>query len=171
MAQLVLNWHDDAFVLRQRMNCLGYSPNEHSSHKAPHALPEYGYLRWCRLFLALIVIFGTLQLAPCDDNQRHLCDYDVSHVTHSFGALSGLLAGCLFLKVRHFKKCIRYFRNTLLGIYGFIVSAVIIKFLLEEFDDDKEHLSWNEYETMCQNQCYGQRMNCNANVTICNSFC
>merc|ERR1712061_403254 len=107
---------------------------------------EFGYLRLCRLFLPLLVIFSTLELAPCDDSRHHLCDYDVSHVTHSFGALSGLLAGCLFLKARHFKKCIRYFRNTLLCIYGFIISAVIVKFLLEVYDNDKEQISWKEYE-------------------------
>ena len=120
MAQLILNWHDDAFVLRQRTNCVRYSANEPQDHKAPHVLPGYALLRWGRLLGALVVIFGTLKYGDSDD---------ISHATHGFGALSGLFTGCLFLKVRHFKKCIRYFRTILLCVFGLILGTVICNFI------------------------------------------
>ena len=152
------------------MNCLGHC-QQHRNPKPPHALPEYGLLRWGRLLCALLVIFVTLRLAPCGEEWNNLCDNDVSHVTHSFGALSGLLAGLIFLKVRHFKKHTRVFRNILLCVYFFMVSGVIIQFLLERFGTDKEHLPWSKYESMCQHQCYEYEKNSNCTVTLCNPSC
>ena len=141
LAQLILNWHDDAFVLRQRTNCLAYSTdtNQPQGHKAPHVLPGYAFLRWGRLLGALVVICATLKFAPCDNIRSHLCVHDghcacISHATHGFGALSGLFTGCLFLKVRHFKKRIKYFRTILLCIFGLILGIVISYCIIERLD-------------------------------------
>ena len=141
LAHLVLNWHNDAFVLRQRINCFGID-------RKPPALSSSSVLRSVRLLMVILILAFKINstLSPEKDFS------EVSHVTHIFGALFGFLSGCIFLRARSAKKAIRYAQNIpLVLIYG---SAALWIFSMFRMNTDKEWCPWIEYERKCQDQCY-----------------
>ena len=175
LAHLFLNWYNDSFVMRQRMNC-GACRTSQEKHKPPAALPASGLVRWFRLIGALIILL-MIFLDAFDSSDREV-DH-VSHATHLFGALSGFLAGCIFLKVRRFNTFMFYVycKQILMFVYGFIVTCVIIKFVItrykiisNSFSEETEYCPWFQYESICQDQCYhaknhlNKTLNCTVNL-------
>ena len=183
IAHLLLNWYNDSFVMRQRINCGGCRTSQ-EPHKPPAALPASGLVRWFRLIGAVVILFDLIQTssdANCKVDAKCKVDH-VSHATHLFGALSGFLAGFIFLKVREpGRKTLpvrHYFKQFLVFVYGFIVSCVIVKFVMcryqiitDPFREDTEYCPWFKYEAICQDQCYrgihhlNQTLNCT--VSLC----
>ena len=160
LAQLVLNWENDSFVVRQRMGIGIIEMGEDASEQKPPAvLPASRLIRWFRLILALLVLCLTLK--PLD----HESIYDISHKTHLFVALSGVLSGFIFLKMRNkqFTKQMKnekYVRNILKYAFWFLISYVILRFIsirfkvAKGFVNDQDHCPWFQYECICQQQCY-----------------
>ena len=182
LAQLFLNWHDDALVLRQRVNFfndsksvkVGENPNP------PKAMPLSGMYRVFRLFFAAIVLIITLRFDWCSESNKELCDTDVSHATHAFGALSGFLTGCIFLRSRSFKRPIHLLKNFLLiFVYGLSICYIISKHYMT-VENGNKGCPWIEYERVCQSQCYcsldsvtsaycNSTAGLNCTVSLCNS--
>ena len=169
LAQLILNWHNDSFVLRQRVNFIrgGKSSKKERNHKPPEALPMPGLLRMLRLVIATIILIATMPKKGCENVE--LCDHDVSQTTHVFGGLAGLLTGCIFLKVRSFKRPFNIFRNVLfILLYGFAFLWIFGNFYHALQNDS---CPWIEYETVCQLQCYRPDENHKFNNSITTSNC
>ena len=165
IAQLLLNWHNDAFVLRQRINVYGagLTSNGVKKYKPPEALPmsTFSHLfRIGRLFCAALILIVTLKL-HCTHSD--FCDTDISHATHTFGALFGLLTGRIFLRVRSTKRPIRIGQNILLVlVYGFAALCIVAMYMKTSND---EWCPWIEYERVCQERCYRK------NVTSAEHLC
>ena len=169
LAHLILNWSNDSFVLRQRINCFSFetSADKKKIHKLPQVLPASGLVRWFRLFAAVLVLIVTLKLDSCSSDPKKLCDTDVSHITHTFGALSGLMTGCIFLRARSFKPVVLKFKYLLLGIvYSLSFYYIIHKFYIEATQNEGEICPWIEYERVCQDQCYRNKCNTDLNCTV-----
>ena len=162
LAQLVLNWENDSFAMRQRTNFCGMGDDQ-NEQQPPAVLPASRLIRWFRLILALVVLGFTLKPLPtCEKVEIDR----VSHHAHLFGALSGILSGCIFLKVRTFTKQMRYIRNFLKYVFWFIIFLVILQFAIIRFNvakhqaywtilrNDQAYCPWNEYEKLCQDDCY-----------------
>ena len=155
LAQLVLNWENDSFAMRQRMNICGIGEDKREQ-KPPAVLPASRLIRWFRLILALVVLCFTLQ--PID----HVSIDAISNKAHLFGALSGVLSGCTFLKVRNKQvtKQMRYMRNILKYAFWFSISYVIVQFIVirfevaKGFEERQEYCPWFQYECICQKRCY-----------------
>ena len=160
LAQLVLNWENDSFAMRQRMNFCGMKDVLYDS-RPPAVLPASRFVRWFRLILALVVLGSTLKPLPsCEDVEIDR----VSHHAHLFGALSGILSGCIFLKVRTFTKQMRYIRNFLKYVFWFIILLVVLRFVIIRFkiakdplEEDQNYCPWFQYEKLCQDLCYQMR--------------
>ena len=156
LAQLLLNWQNDSFVMRQRMGIgiIGMG-DDAIEQKPPAVLPKF-YLRWWRLIFALLVLCLTLK--PLD----HESIDDISHKTHLFGALSGVLSGFIFLKMRNRQVTtqMNYMRNSLKYAFWFLISYVIVRFIsiqfkvAKGFENDQNYCPLSEYECICQSQCY-----------------
>ena len=69
-----------------------------------------------RLLFAALTLGVALKFEWCAD--ENYCETGVSHATHAFGALFGLLSGCVFLRVRSTKRPIRIAQNILLVFAG-----------------------------------------------------
>ena len=163
LAQLVLNWENDSFALRQRTNFCGMGDDE-NEQQPPAVLPASRLIRWFRLILALVVLGFTLKPLPiCEKFETDR----VSHPAHLFGALSGILSGWIFLKVRNFTKQMHYIRNFLKYVFWFIIFLVILVFVILRFKIakdtgkdlfffgiDQKYCPWFEYEKLCQDLCY-----------------
>jgi len=171
ISHLILNWGNDSVVMVQRMSCLnGRNSSRGDTNRKPHfTLPASGLIRWFRLFVAALVLFMTLQFKTCSSDSEDDCALtptDVSHAAHFFGALSGLLTGCIFLHARNLNRPIELGKNFLLTfVYGFSICFVLVK----TFENTNEVCSWMEYEHQCQNQCYLRNLT-NAghcSVTLC----
>ena len=173
IAQLLLNWHNDAFVLRQRVNIYGagFTANGVKKYKPPVALPMNTFshlVRIGRLFCAGLTLIVTLKL-HCTDSK--FCDTDISHATHTFGALFGLLTGCIFLRVRSTKRPIRVGQNILLVLVYGLAALWMFAMYMKTYDD--EWCPWIEYERVCQDRCYRKSLNStktictNVNINIC----
>ena len=172
LAHLLLNWRNDSFILRQRINC-GTVKNltkKQITHKPPQVLPASGLIRWFRLVAALLVLIVTLKLETCSSDSMEVCDTDVSHTshnTHLFGALSGFMTGCLFLRARTFPKFCVKIKYLLLGVvYGSLICYMITKFYNETTKTGREICPWIEYERVCQDQCYRKICNTDLNCTV-----
>jgi len=172
LAQLLLNWHNDAFVLRQRVNLFG-DRNSSNGALPPEALPAFLSWRLLRLFAAGLVLIVTLKFNWCKEDSNELCDTDVSHAAHAFGALGGLLTGLIFLRARSFKRPIHLFKNVLfMLVYGLSFCYIINKYFFEEtYNGEREkNCPWIEYERVCQTQCYEHRytddLNCTVNICM-----
>ena len=88
----------------------------------------------------------------CDSDKSELCDRDVSHATHAFGALAGILTGSIVLNVRIVNRPLFIFRRTLLIlIYGFAILWIFANYYSSLKNND---CPWIEYEALCQRQCY-----------------
>ena len=173
LAQLVLNWENDSFALRQRTNFCGMGDDQ-NEQQPPAVLPASRLIRWFRLILALVVLGFTLKPLPtCEKVEIDR----VSHHAHLFGALSGILSGCIFLKVRTFTKQMRYIRNFLKYVFWFIIFLVILQFVVIRFKiakepekdlfflgKDQNYCPWYQYEKLCQDLCYKRE---HSNVTRC----
>ena len=153
-AQLVFNWHNDSFVLRQRVNFFHdeKSSNGEKHHKPPEAFPMPRLVRLFRLTLSTIILIFILTQNWCGKDASELCDGYVSHTTHAFGALIGFLSGSIFLRVRSFKRPFYIFQITLfILLYGFAFVWMFGRFYYFKMNDN---CPWVEYERLCQHQCY-----------------
>ena len=169
LAQLILNWHNDAFVLRQRLNLCG----DKNVVSRPEAVAGYLPYRWIRLIVAGVALFTTLKFNWCSQKPNELCDTDTSHSAHTFGALGGLLTGLIFLRARSFKKPIYLLKNILfIFVYGLSVCYIINKYFFETYKNEGDKCPWIEYERVCQSQCYLEKCNesLNCTVNLCNRF-
>jgi hypothetical protein len=171
IAHLILNWGNDSVVMVQRMSCIsGRNSSRGEKNRKPHfTLPASGLIRWFRLFVAALILFMTLQHKPCHSNSKDTCALtptDVSHATHFFGAVSGLLTGCIFLQARNLNSRIELGKKILLtSVYGLSIGCVIVKF----YDNAEQVCPWMDYEWQCQNQCYLRNLtnSRNCNVSLC----
>ena len=148
---MILNWHSDAFALRQRLNFFGECcPKRPTKPLRPEAMPLRNMWRIARLLCAALTLGVTLKFESCADEKN--CKTGVSHATHAFGALFGLLSGCVFLRVRSTKRPIRIAQNILLVlILGFTILCIFGYYMTASFD---QWCPWKEYEARCQEQCY-----------------
>ena len=167
IAQLIFNWHNDALVLRQRVNIFGggSSLNGEENHEPPEAIPAPGVARVARLIVAVVVLGVTLKFKwDADENDRS----GVCHSTHAFGAIAGLLTGCIFLRVRGFSKRPVYLfkRFLLLLVYGAAFCVIIARFYHKSSEKGSDTCSWMEYERVCQDQCYLFRNSNDTNCTV-----
>ena len=163
LAQLVLNWENDSFAMRQRINICGMG-NYANEQKPPAVLPASRIIRWFRLLLALVVLCLTLK--PLPQNCAFLGLDPISHRAHLFGALSGVLSGWIFLKARKCTKQMHNIRNMLKYVFWFIIFLVILQFAIIRFNvakhqaywtilrNDQAYCQWNEYEKLCQDEGY-----------------
>lgn len=176
VAQLILNWHNDAFVLRQRINLFGRgtSINGEEKYEPPEALPLSRIVRMLRLIVAGLYIVVTLKFDWCTNNDDNCFDTDVSHATHLYGALAGLLTGCMFLRVRSYKRPVYLFQNFLLMLVYGVSICVIIGQYYKTANDDGNICNWIEYERVCQDKCYRRprslvmENNLTCTVSLCN---
>ena len=151
VAQLILNWHNDAFALRQRLNFFG--PLRTGS-KNPQASMLGPWKRIGRLTFSVLTLALALKFESCNNDDD--CKGGVSHATHAFGALAGLLSGCVFLKVGRLKRPIRIVRNILfVFIYGMAVLCIFGMYMKAP-----DVCSWAEFEKNCQNRCYLKQGTC-----------
>ena len=169
LAQLVLNWENDSFAMRQRMNICGMG-NHTNEQKPPAVLPASRIIRWFRLLLALVVLCLTLKPLPQNCWAKGIDP--ISHRAHLFGALSGVLSGWIFLKARKCTKQMHNIRNMLKYVFWFIIFLVILQFAIIRFNvaknqaywtilrNDQAYCQWNDYEKLCQDDCY-TRVNIN----------
>ena len=149
LAQLILNWHSDAFALRQRLNFFGNWCTK-TRPQRPEAMPLGNMQRIARLVFAALTLCVALKFETGEDG--------VSHVTHAFGALFGLLSGCVFLRVRSSKRAIRIIQNILLVlICGFTILSIFGYYMTAS---DEQWCPWKEYETRCQEHCYVNPSEC-----------
>ena len=157
LAQLILNWHNDAFILRQRLNFFG------TTAKPPQVVASSNYfVRTIRLAIAVIILATTLNFEWCSKEDT-ICDTDISHVTHIYGAVFGVLSGCIFLRARRCKIPIRIAQNTLLVIiYGLAALWIFGNFWKKR---EEEWCPWIEYERKCQDLCY--RKNFTESAGLC----
>jgi hypothetical protein len=175
LAQLFLNWHNDAFVLRQRLNFFG-DGNPLNGALPPEALPAFLPCRLFRLFAAGLVLIITLKFNWCNENlNNELCDTDVSHASHAFGALGGLLTGLIFLRARSFKRPIHFLKTVLfMLVYGLSFCYIINKYFFETYKEQSDtNCPWIEYEIECQKQCYQRNYTndaLNCTVSICQNW-
>ena len=165
LAQLALNWHNDALIIRQRLNFFGTDvipPNVVAS--------SHFFFRGIRLFMAILILATTLSFEWCTSKDV-ICDSNVSHATHTFGALFGFFSGCIFLRVRSSKPLIRITQNILrFIIYGVAALCIFGMYMKKE---EEPWCPWMEYERKCQDWCYRKDYSqsadlCkNVNFTIC----
>ena len=149
VAQLILNWHSDAFALRQRLNFFGKIG---TGHLRPEAMTLGKWIRIGRLIFAVLTLGVTLKFEWCTDITESYCEHGVSHATHVFGALAGLLSGCVFLRAGRSKRPIRIAQNILLVlIYGSALLFILAGYMSA---DDDEWCSWEKFEEICQKRCY-----------------
>ena len=173
--QLIFNWQNDAFLLRQRLK-LSQDGTRHSSsnlHSEPVALPSPNWVRWLRLVGAaaiLVLLFETSFSNGCQIDGSD-CYSGISYATQIFGACFGVLSGSIFLGARSPKGIIRFIQNVaLLAVYGFALVMIFGRF---RFMSDEEWCPWKEYEKVCHEQCYEQNKtvstgDCkNVNISIC----
>ena len=165
LAQLVLNWHNDALIIRQRLNFFG------TDVIPPDVVASSNFfVRGIRLLMAILILATTLSFKWCTSKDL-ICDSNVSHATHAFGALFGFFSGCIFLRVRSSKPLIRIIQNVLrFTIYG--VAALCIFGMYMKMEEEA-WCPWMEYERKCQDRCYEKPYNLssdpckNASFTIC----
>ena len=151
---MIFNWHNDSFVLRQRLNfCRDHkSKAGEQIHKPPKALPMPRLWRIFRLFISMALLIVIIKQNLCKNDKSELCDKDVSHATHFFGAFAGLLTGTIVLNVRSYNRPLYIFRRTLLIlIYGFAILWIFANYYSSLRNND---CPWIEYEALCQRQCY-----------------
>ena len=152
VALLILNWHSDAFALRQRLNFFG---TFRTGTLRPEAMMLGKWKRIGRLIFAVLTLGITLKFEWCTENN---CEHGVSHATHVFGALAGLLSGCVFLRTGRSKRPIQIAQNILLVlIYG---SALLLIFGGYMSTDVDEWCSWEKFHKICQKRCYLKEGNC-----------
>ena len=166
LAQSIFNWHNDSFVLRQRVNLFRESSKRDGSHKPPEALPIRGLWRMLRLIITIIILIASINSIKFTCIRDELCDHDVSHATHVFGALAGLLTGMIFLKVRSFKRPFYIFQNILFILLYGIALIWIFGRLYNALQND--YCPWVEYEEVCQRQCYRPDENHQFNNSVYN---
>ena len=187
LAQLVLNWENDSFAMRQRMNICGMGDHT-NEQKPPAVLPASRIIRWFRLLLALVVLCLTLKPLP---QKCEVLGFDpISHRAHLFGALSGVLSGWIFLKARKCTKQMQNIRNMLKYVFWFIIFLVVLQFAIVRFNvakdkaywtilrNDQAYCPWNEYEKLCQDDCYNtvninetRKDNCGLTLNCGKKYC
>ena len=161
LAHLVLNWNEDSFVFRQRVNCdsrkLGTDGRK--AHKPPHALPAvFGRsIKYTRLVLSLCVLI--LELAKCAVEESNR-EKNVSYEAHAYGAASGVIFGYIFLKDRHSNFAERKLKYCLLAC---IIGIVPLYCVITRKIDNNAHIQmlcpWYEYEDICHEICYHGKKN------------
>ena len=152
VAQLILNWHSDAFALRQRLNFFGSLQN---GPLRPEAMMLGKWKRIGRLAFAVLTLGVTLKFEWCTESY---CEQGVSHATHAFGALAGLLSGCVFLRAGRSKRPIRIAQNILLVfVYGSALLFIVGGYMSA---DNEKLCSWKKFEESCQERCYRHNGTC-----------
>ena len=153
LAHLLLNWNDESFVFRQRVNCDGSrNTGNRIKHKPPHAIPANfaRNIRYVRLIFTLLVLIWEVYLyRTAKDN----FDKDISYITHLCGAASGLVIGYIFLTARHTRKAEKILKYVLFTcVYGLAIGYILLRGITAQQEAAK--CTWIEYESQCQEKCY-----------------
>ena len=157
LAHLALNWNDDAFVLRQRVNCNGQRSNINGNprkNKSAHSVPAHlaRNIRYVRLFSTLFLVIW--EIYTCAGSSSEYCNKDVSYTCHMCGAVSGLIAGYIFLTARHRKTVVKILKHVLfICVYGFFLEYIALRGSVCQ-NGQKGNCTWIEYERQCQDICY-----------------
>ena len=187
LSHLCLNWNDDTYVFRQRVNWDGRRTNENQQHKPPQALPAdcARNIRYVRLIITLILlvveVYGGYNCT--NYNLDGTCKDNISHVSHACGALSGFIMGIAVLRARRLRKAERKLKIFLLTIvYGPALGYVIHKLVTAIKQNNKPPLNscqlieWTSYEKICQDVCYRREernvsYSCDDGFTVYKSCC
>ena len=159
VSHLLLNWGNDSFVLVQRPNCGKIDARDQKT--APFALPPLFSVKLLRLLMAVAVL-----VTMCFESRESANKItSVSFLSHLFGALGGLLTGCIFLEARNKNTWIQVGKIVLLVlVFGICFGVVGYKFYVE-VRYNNQICYWNLYETMCQKKCYEGEFNVSGNCT------
>ena len=179
ISHLLLNWNDDSFIFRQRINCGESRRNKknckNKSPRPPQAIPANiaRNIRICKVFLIVLLLVIETQIA-CVSNTEELCTEDISYTAHICGGISGLITGYIFLTARRYRWVETGLKNILLlCLYTFFIGYIIAQ---KGTTPSNENCSWIDYQSICQEKCYhknatavetmmAQNMNCS--VSLC----
>ena len=168
LSHLILNWNEESFIFRQRINCDGRRNDRNEKPKPPHALPA-NIGRNIRKVRGVCILFVLIwELINYFTASGDAFDVDVSYVTHLCGAAAGFITGYIFLIERHTRKAARYSKYFLFVCFYGILVGYILREMVGRQQDTK--CSWGVYERQCQDKCYlhchmGRYNNsCNVNV-------
>jgi hypothetical protein len=175
LSHLILNWNDDTFIFRQRINCNGRRNNSLDAeiwHKPPCPLPAHiaRNIRYFRLIATLFLLFW--ECFKCEICEHcKICPDHVSYATHICGAAAGLITGYIFLRARRTRKIEKTLK---IGLFT-ITCGLVIGYIFLGKSTDLQVLSncqctWIDYQTRCHSHCYRFNVPNNISSSCSNAF-
>ena len=175
LSHLILNWNDDTFIFRQRINCNGRRSNSLDAeiwHKPPCPLPAHiaRNIRYFRLIATLFLLFW--ECFKCEICEHcKICPDHVSYATHICGAAAGLITGYIFLRARRTRKIEKTLK---IGLFT-ITCGLVIGYIFLGKSTDLQVLSncqctWIDYQTRCHSHCYRFNVQNNISSSCSNAF-